>query len=227
MAHPLYHAHSSARQFGGQASDYLALHQFFDQSKICIASNVHRLVLHHTFGITLCVEISGQTWNRASDGVSVATESVARQHIMEDFGFIPSLRECLSGHPLCQGVSGLAVRSQERVLEQLARKFGGVPTDYEELGMWFYRPGLELSDPRFFRLLGNSFGIFLAEERFGISLTRASDSKELPTRTLAEMLIYFALDTIPTLAQFFQGISLEAWMMKGARQLSAEMELTL
>lgn len=96
---------------------------------------------------------------------------------------------------------------------------------YEELAAWFYRPGLELSDPRFFRLLGNSFGIFLAEERFGISLTRTSDGKELPTRTLSEMLVYFALDTIPTLAQFLRDMSLETWMMKGARQLSAEVAL--
>lgn len=226
MAHPLYHASSSARQFGGQASDYLALHQFFDQSKVCIANNIHRLALHHRFGVTLCLEIFGPTWRRASDGENVATEAIAHQHIMEDFGFLPDLRECLRGHPLSQGAPGLLVRSQEWVQEQLARKFGGLPLDYEELAAWFYRPGLELDDPRFFRLLGNSFGIFLAEQRFGVSLTRPSDHRELPTRTLGEMLVYVALDTIPTLAQFFQGMSLEAWMMKGARQLSAEIEIT-
>ncbi|SRR5579884_924001 len=226
MAHPFYHAHSSARQFGGQANDYLALHQFFDQSKACIASNVHRLALHHTLGITLCLEIYGQTWHRASDGASIATKSIAHQHVMEDLGFIPSLHECFRSHPLSRGVPGLAVRSQEHVLKQLARKFGGVPGDYEELGTWFYRPGIELDDPRFLRLLGNSFGIFLSEQRFGITISRASDHKELPTRTLAEMLVYQAMDTIPTLAQFFQGMSLEAWMAKGARSLSAEIELT-
>jgi hypothetical protein len=222
MAHPLHHAHSSARQFGGQASDYLALHQFFDQSKICIASNIHRLALHHTFGVTLCLEIYGPVWRRVSDGTSVSTESIARQHVLEDFGFLPDLRECLHNHPLSQGAPEFAVLPQERVLEQLTRKFGGIPLDYEALGAWFYRPGIELGDPRFMRLLGNSFGIFLAEQRFGISLTRASDGKDLPTRVLAEMLVYLALDAIPTLAQFFQGMPLEAWVLKGARRLSVE-----
>jgi len=33
MAHPLKHAQSSAKKFGGQAEDYLAVHNWFDESK--------------------------------------------------------------------------------------------------------------------------------------------------------------------------------------------------
>ena len=33
MAHPLHHAESSARKFGGKPSDYQCLHDWFDSSK--------------------------------------------------------------------------------------------------------------------------------------------------------------------------------------------------
>lgn len=80
-----------------------------------------------------------------------------------------------------------------------------------------------MEDLRFLGLLGNTFGIFLAEQCFGISFRRISDQKELPTRLVAEMLVYFALDTLPTLGDFFRGMPLEAWVSKGARRLSEEL----
>ena len=33
MAHPFKHAESSSRKFGGKAEDYLAIHNWFDESK--------------------------------------------------------------------------------------------------------------------------------------------------------------------------------------------------
>lgn len=33
MAHPLRHAESSARKFGGTAGDYLPIHNWFDEPK--------------------------------------------------------------------------------------------------------------------------------------------------------------------------------------------------
>lgn len=222
MAHPLYHARSSAHQFGGEARDYLPIHQFFDQTKMCVPSNLHRLVLHHTFGVELCLEIYGPALRRASDGVYVETEIIALQHITEDFGFLPTLQECLRTHPLHTDGERLSVRAEEEVVAVLVRKLGGQPADYQEMVSWFYRPGVLLDNPGFFRLLGNSFGIFLAEQRFGISTRRPSDGKELPTRVIAEALVLLALDGIPTLAHFFKGMTVEPWISKGARPLSAE-----
>lgn len=222
MAHPLYHARSSTQQFGGEAHDYLPIHQFFDQTKMCVPSNLHRLVLHHTFGIELCLEIYGPTLRRASDQVGIETELIAQQHVTEDFGFLPTLQECLRTHPLYTGGNGLPVRAKEEVVAGLGRKFGGQSEDYQDLASWFYRPGVLLDNPGFFRLLGNSFGIFLAEQRFGISTRRPSDGKEQPTRVVAETLILLALDCIPTLAHFFKGMTVEPWISRGARPLSAE-----
>jgi hypothetical protein len=53
MAHPLKHAESSARKFGGKASDYLAIHNWFDASKAHASDLRHRAALHHSFGIFL------------------------------------------------------------------------------------------------------------------------------------------------------------------------------
>src|SRR5690348_11241052 len=146
MAHPLYHARSSAHQFGGEAYDYLPLHQFFDQTKMCVPSNIHRLILHHTFGIKLCLEIYGPALCRASDGVSVETEIIAQQHITEDFGLLPTLQECLRTHPLYAGSQKLPVHVEEEIVAGLLRKFGGQPADYQEMISWFYRPGVRLDN---------------------------------------------------------------------------------
>ncbi len=52
MAHPLKHAQSSAKKFGGQAEDYLAVHKWFDESKAFFADFRHRALRHHASGIS-------------------------------------------------------------------------------------------------------------------------------------------------------------------------------
>jgi len=37
MAHPLKHAQSSARKFGGKAEEHLPIHNWFDESKAFLA----------------------------------------------------------------------------------------------------------------------------------------------------------------------------------------------
>ena len=48
MAHPYHHAVRSARLFGGKAEDYLAIHDWFDESKAHIADVRHRALRHHS-----------------------------------------------------------------------------------------------------------------------------------------------------------------------------------
>jgi hypothetical protein len=51
MAHPYHHAVRSARLFGGKPEDYLAIHNWFDESKAHLADFRHRALRHHSEGI--------------------------------------------------------------------------------------------------------------------------------------------------------------------------------
>ena len=53
MAHPIEHAKSSAKKYGGKAEDYLPLHKWFDESKSMVADFRHRSLRHHSEGIFL------------------------------------------------------------------------------------------------------------------------------------------------------------------------------
>jgi hypothetical protein len=144
---------------------------------------------------------------------------VARQHIGEDFGgFVPTLAECLRGHPL-HASPAPAPRPRARQLEHLARGLGGVPDDYGTVFDWFERPSLLLDDPRGAGLLRNAFGLFLYERVLGLLWTRPSDGRRFPTRYLAERLLRLS-GPIPSLERFFAGMPVEPWMCAGALPLS-------
>lgn len=92
---PYLHAKSSARKFGGEASDYLAIHDFMDSSKSCHASVKHRAVLHSAFGIFIAERVFGHNITN-SNGRAVSVRDIAEQHVIEDLGCIPSLDDWLN-----------------------------------------------------------------------------------------------------------------------------------
>lgn len=95
MAHPVEHAQSSARKFGGIPDDYLAIHRWFDESKAFFADFRHRALRHHTEGIFLAERIFGVTLlNR--DGRAVPVRYLGEKHVKEDLGRIPSVQEWLA-----------------------------------------------------------------------------------------------------------------------------------
>jgi hypothetical protein len=59
MAHPLVHAESSAKRFGGKLEDYLAIHNWFDESKAYFVDFRHRALRHHAEGIFLAERLFG------------------------------------------------------------------------------------------------------------------------------------------------------------------------
>lgn len=59
MAHSYHHALSSAKRFGGEVDEYLALHTFMDSSKQAWADQRHRAILHNSFGIFLTERVFG------------------------------------------------------------------------------------------------------------------------------------------------------------------------
>jgi hypothetical protein len=95
MAHPLKHAESSARKFGGKPEDYLAIHNWFDESKAFLADFRHRALRHHAEGIFLAERFFGVTIVN-SDGERVPVRYVGEQHVKEDLGRIPTVQDWLS-----------------------------------------------------------------------------------------------------------------------------------
>lgn len=92
MAHPIEHANSSARKFGGVPQDYLPLHQWFDESKSMMADFRHRSLRHHAEGIFMAERIFGVAI-RNSEGRVVPVRYIGEQHVREDLGIIPSFQD--------------------------------------------------------------------------------------------------------------------------------------
>jgi hypothetical protein len=92
MAHCYYHALSSVRKWGGTSDDYLALHQWFDESKAIFSDPRHRALRHHAEGIFMLETLFGATITN-SDGKVVPVRLIGEQHVIEDLGFIPSFTD--------------------------------------------------------------------------------------------------------------------------------------
>ncbi|MGO9547091.1 MAG: DUF6915 family protein [Rhodomicrobium sp.] len=92
MAHPYHHALSSARIWGGEASDFLPIHNWFDESKSIIADFRHRALRHHAEGIFMCERFFSETIT-ISTGRVVPVRLIGEQHVKEDLGLIPSFAD--------------------------------------------------------------------------------------------------------------------------------------
>ena len=94
MAHPLEHAQSSAKRFGGTPEDYLAIHRWFDESKAFFPDFRHRALRHHAEGIFLCERIFGAVITN-SEGTLVPVRYIGEQHVKEDLGCVPTAQDWL------------------------------------------------------------------------------------------------------------------------------------
>ena len=93
MAHPLKHAKSSVRKWGGLETDYIHIHNWFDETKSWIGNSYHRMYRHHSEGIFECEKTFGEHFTN-SDGKTVYTRYVGEQHVKEDCNnYIPSAKE--------------------------------------------------------------------------------------------------------------------------------------
>ena len=90
-----HHAVSSARRFGGETEEYIDIHLWFDEPKNHLGDFRHRALRHHTLGIRDCLEKFGESMT-ISTGKIVPIRLVAEQHMIEDFGRIPSVQDWLN-----------------------------------------------------------------------------------------------------------------------------------
>ena len=105
MSNPVVHAERSARKWGGSATDYLALHQWFDATKAHLPDHRHRMLLHNSFGMLLAEEVFGPVIHNSA-ARRVFVRDLAAQHIIEDLGFIPTVYECFAELPLQPWMAG-------------------------------------------------------------------------------------------------------------------------
>ena len=95
MAHPILHAKSSVKKFGGKVEDYIKIHEWYDETKSWVGHSMHRIYRHHSEGIFQSEEVFGKSFIN-SDDKTVYTRYVGEQHVKEDcFGYIPSAKEWL------------------------------------------------------------------------------------------------------------------------------------
>jgi hypothetical protein len=94
MAHPLHHAESSARKYGGEPIEYFRLHEWLDGSKAHMADFRHRALRHHSEGIFMLEALFGSTMT-LSTGRVLPVRFVGEQHVLEDLGRIPTVADWL------------------------------------------------------------------------------------------------------------------------------------
>jgi predicted peptidase len=93
MSHPIQHAKSSAKKFGGQWENYIKYHEWFDETKGWVGHSIHRMFRHHSEGIFELEKKFGTHFFN-SDNKIVYTRYVGEQHVKEDCnGYIPSAKE--------------------------------------------------------------------------------------------------------------------------------------
>lgn len=250
---PLEHARITARRYGGRWTDWIHIHNWYDSSKAHFAGVQHRIFLHSDFGLWLADSIFGSTLS-AADGTQVPTRAISIDHQTEDLGRIVTLREWLgcvrselSDKQRSPKPHLAAIR--ENPVTELARKWGGEAEHYRRLVEFFDKP-CELA-PEHGALAAlithNSFGIFLAEQLFGVAFklgevrnstsekTKKEDRARLvpylvSTRSIAEDLVEARMGWIPTASQVAAHTRLKLWMrgseVRAALRLRARVQET-
>ncbi|NDB65534.1 MAG: hypothetical protein EB168_07700 [Euryarchaeota archaeon] len=89
---PFNHAISSAEHFGGDPSDYIEIHDWFDETKQFTGNWTHRALRHHAAGIQWAIQTFGHVITN-SDGKKIPVKIIAEQHVIEDCGYIPTVSD--------------------------------------------------------------------------------------------------------------------------------------
>jgi hypothetical protein len=119
MSHPLHHAISSQKKYKGEIEDYLLIHNWFDETKMHYPDMRHRALRHHSEGIFWCEQQFG-TYITNSEGRMVPVRIIGEQHIMEDLGWIPTIKDYLDN----MGVQGWMFKPGEgrKMLKEMSKE---------------------------------------------------------------------------------------------------------
>ena len=128
MANPLIHSQSSVKRWGGDVSDYLAIHELIDSPKACMNNNSARLITHNVwFCYHIIPKIFGYNITNSS-GKRVDTIDIAMLHVAEDFRmkFVPTVQDYLRHMEvqpwMCNGVKDVNNPESTKLAEELIKK---------------------------------------------------------------------------------------------------------
>ncbi len=108
-----------------------------------------------------------------------------------------------------------------------AKRYGGVPDDYIKIHNFFDSTKSAYADIRHRAVLHSTFGIFLAEQIFGVTI-RISTGKILSVRDIAEDHVIEDIGRIPTIENWLDKLPLQEWMTgKGQREFSKRTRIPL
>ncbi len=216
--HPLDHALSSQRIHGGEVGDTLALHSWFDASKAAQCHFTHRALRHHVEGIDEARTRFGDVMTLAG-GAMVPVETLGRQHVDEDCRRVPRASDWLEVLRAPDWLPAMVPLAEE-IAEAEAVRLGVDAEDILPVSRWMLETSLWFGDARHLAMRHHAFGIFEAEERFGIALPTAS-GRQVPVRYLAERHVRRVLGRIPTAADWLRRIEGALWMAEPRRPLRA------
>lgn len=217
MTHTYFHAKSSARIWGGQPEDYLPVHDWLDATKRVFCDFRHRALRHHSEGIFVAEERFGTTVANSA-GKRVPVRYIGEQHVLEDSGRIPTVKDWLDEMELVDWMQnprthvtdtyGHAIRSAE--------KYGGEPEDYLPVHRWFDETRRVSCDPRHKMLRHHAEGIFACEERLGTLIVNAEGGR-IAVRTIAERHVRLECGRVPAAEEYLKLIRRRGWMARATK----------
>ena len=90
--HPIHHANTSVKTWGGKPEDYQPIHDWLDATKETFADARHRALRHHSQGIFEADRVFGHSIINSA-GKQVPVRYICEQHILEDCGRIPTVAD--------------------------------------------------------------------------------------------------------------------------------------
>jgi hypothetical protein len=123
------HAGSSAQKFGGNAGDYLELHEFMDSSKAFLGDNRHRAVFHSTAGAYYMQKIFGVDFNALGE---LMRKYDLPNEFISDFMALLEHNRAHGVHWMNSAGEQIHVRSiaEQHILEDFRQRFIPTLQDY-------------------------------------------------------------------------------------------------
>lgn len=209
--HPYYHSLSSQKTHGGEYTDYMEIHDWFDRTKSAFCHYNHRALRHHQQGIDYLISLKGTTiLNLNNKQISIQT--LGEQHCLEDCKRIPNAEDWIKIMDKPDWLPDVWP-SFDDWIETESKRFKTKPEYILPLYQWFAQVESWSDDLRAMAFRYHSFGIFECEQIFGTTL-KIQDNKQIPTRILAERWVNKVLNkgVPPTASDWLKRIRVQKWM---------------